>query len=195
MDTTHAAKAALRARLIAKRKELSKDDVAGRSTRIRNHLTLLPNWANAHEVLLYTPIKNEVDTTPLLDELWGRSVRVLLPRCRPDEPGIMDVACVSCAEELEPGMYGIPEPALDTCPRICTCSPDIILVPGVGFDRHGHRLGFGAGFYDRFLAGGCADKALLIGLAYSFQIVDRLPAESWDIPMHAIITEDGIRWI
>ncbi|NJB69361.1 5-formyltetrahydrofolate cyclo-ligase [Desulfobaculum xiamenense] len=195
MHGTQIPKARLRADLLARRKALLPAEVASHSGRILAHLRTLPVWNDAREILMYLPVKNEVDTTPLLDELWGRSVRLLLPRCRPDQPGVMDVACATCAEEIAPGMHGIREPQPEQCPSLATCHPDLILVPGVGFDRRGFRLGFGAGFYDRFLAGECSTGATVIGLAYGFQLVDELPADPWDIPMHAIITEDGILWI
>lgn len=194
MDNIPPDKAAIRASLLRQRADLPKAAVSGKSARILAFLRALPQWRSATEILLYLPIKNEVDTTPLLDELWSRGVRTLLPRCRPDEPGVMDVACVTCTDELTPGKYGIPEPAPEVCPGLFACAPDVVLIPGVGFDRQGHRLGFGAGFYDRYLAGDCAKNSLRFGLGYSFQVVDSLPADSWDIPMHAIITEDGILW-
>lgn len=194
MHPTDTHKSKLRKKLLATRAELEPAERAHKSLRILSALRSTPQWASAREVLLYMPIKNEVDVRPVLDELWGRGVRLLLPRCRPKEPGQMDIACVTASQELVPGMYGIQEPCPARCPTLEKCAPDVILVPGVGFDLTGARLGFGAGFYDRFLAGNCASNAIRFGLAYEFQLVERFEADPWDVPMHAIITEDRIIW-
>ncbi|BBD07311.1 5-formyltetrahydrofolate cyclo-ligase [Desulfovibrio ferrophilus] len=165
------------------------------STAILERLRETPAWTTAREILTYMPIRGEVDVSPLLDELWLHGIRVLLPRCRPQEPGLMDIACATCMEDLRPGLYGIPEPAPENCAALLDVNPDLILIPGVGFDRQGFRLGFGAGFYDRFLSAKQAPNAVLIGLAYGFQVQQNLPHDTWDVPVHAIITENETIWI
>jgi 5-formyltetrahydrofolate cyclo-ligase len=187
-------KAALRSELLARRRQLPKDEAALRSARIRVRLRALPAWGLAREVLLYMPVRGEVDVAPLLTELWERKVRVLLPRCRPDAPGELDLACCTCPEELAPGAYGIPEPAPDTCPALASCGPDLVLVPAVGLDRSGVRLGHGAGYYDRLLARPDMAGALLAAPAYGFQVLNRLPADPWDRPVDVILTEDETLW-
>jgi len=184
----------LRRELIARRAALPEGERRALSAAVLDRLRATEGWAKAATVLTYMPVKGEVDATPLLEELWARGARVLLPRCRPDEPGVMDVACASCMTDLTPGMYGIPEPNPAICAAVLNASPDLILVPGVGFDREGYRLGFGAGFYDRFLSGGEAPRAALYGLAYGFQVVDALPRDPWDVPVHAVITENETLW-
>ncbi len=89
------------------------------------------------------------------------------------------------------GPYGIPEP-----PRPPGCPPrtggfDLVLVPGVAFDRLGHRLGQGLGYYDRFL-GRLPGSVLCVGLAYSDQVVPEVPVEDWDVTLHALVTEEGV---
>lgn len=194
MTQPNESKQHLRRELIARRAALPEAEQHSLSTAILARLRSVPAWAEAREVLTYMPIRGEVNTAPLLEELWERGSRVLLPRCRPDEPGLMDVACATCLEDLSLGMYGILEPAEDRCTALIDATPDLILMPGVGFDRTGYRLGFGAGFYDRFLSGSAAPQATLIGLAYSFQVLNALPWEPWDVPVHAVITENEILW-
>lgn len=194
MTQTDDPKQALRRRLIAQRAALPDAERRTLSSAVLARLRETPAWAEAREVLTYMPVRGEVDVSPLLDELWRRGSQVLLPRCRPEDAGIMDVACATCLEDLRPGMYGIPEPAPDVCAPIQDARPDLILVPGVGFDLKGYRLGFGAGFYDRFLSGAQAPKAALYGLCYEFQIVEALPRDPWDIPVHAVITEKRTLW-
>lgn len=183
-------KAALRSALRARRLELPGDRAARAGARILARLRELPAWRNAVEALLYMPVRGEVDVTPLLDELWDRGARVLLPRCRPGRRGELDLACCTGMEELAPGAFGIPEPHPDACPALDDCVPDLVLVPAVALDRQGMRLGYGAGYYDRLLARPSLESALAVAPAYAFQVVDRLPADPWDRPVDVIVTED-----
>jgi 5-formyltetrahydrofolate cyclo-ligase len=187
-ENVAADKAALRQRLGALRRALTPEDIQASSAAVLARLRELPEWAAAREVLFYWPLAGEVDVRPLLAELTGRGVRALLPRCRPGEPGCMDVARVACEGDLLPLSHGIMEPDPATCPAEDSPCPDLILTPGLAFDRQGRRLGFGGGYYDRFLARpGCA-PCLSIGLAHDFQLVDELPAESWDRRMDLVVT-------
>lgn len=188
------AKDGLRARLLARRKALAPRAAAESGARVVERIRALPAFSSAAEVLTYMPVQGEVDVTPLLAELWARGARVLLPRCRPGEPGAMDVACVTCMEDMRPGMYGIAEPAPGTCAALADAAPDLVLVPAVAYDRRGYRLGFGAGFYDRFFSRGGARGALLAGPCYDFQLQDALPRDSWDIPVNVVITENETLW-
>lgn len=168
------------------------------SEQILQQVRGLKRWASARCVLLYAPIRNEVDTQPLMDELFSRGVRVLLPRCRPDAPGEMDLACPNCPEELVRGAYGIPEPDPVACPPLPELNretaPDVALVPGVGFDRLGYRLGYGQGYYDRLLASEAMAACLSLGLGYHFQLVDQLPRDPWDVPLRGVATDKEFVW-
>ncbi|MFW6323666.1 MAG: 5-formyltetrahydrofolate cyclo-ligase, partial [Desulfovibrionales bacterium] len=174
--------------------KLAPSEIPCRSRRIHAHLRTLPAWRSATEVLLYAPVRNEVDTWPIFDELRSRGIRTLLPRCRECEPGKMEWAEASCREDLAAGAFNIPEPHQDRCPSTRTFSPDLILIPGVAFDRSGFRLGYGGGYYDRFLSGLADQSSLLAGLAFQFQVVAALPRQKWDIPLHVLITEQEIIW-
>lgn len=187
-------KSSLRRELLVRRRSLSPEQVARRSTSVRKLLEELDSWRQAGEVMLYLPVNNEVDTWPLARKLWQKKVRVLLPRCRPGCPGVMDLACVAGEAEVLPGSYDVPEPDPSRCDILEAVSPDCIVVPGVGFDRQGYRMGYGEGYYDRFLARAEVAGSLVIGLAYSFQVVDTLPRDLWDQPVDVLITETGILW-
>jgi len=180
----------LREAFSAKRRALSPDAAASAGRAVRDRLRGLPEWRAARNVLLYMPVQNEIDVRPLLDDLFARGVRALLPRCRPGEPGIMDLACPLCPEHLVPGAYGILEPDPAACPSEPGAVADLIVVPGLAFDRRGYRLGFGGGYYDRLLSRQAAQAALTIGAAYAFQVVDALPVEPWDQRVRAICTEN-----
>jgi len=180
----------LRNTFSAKRRALSPGDAAAASRAVCDRLRGLPAWSAAREVLLYMPIQGEIDVRPLLHDLFARAVRALLPRCRPGEPGIMDLACPSCPEHLIPGAYGILEPDPAACPSEPGMNADLIVVPGLAFDRRGYRLGFGGGYYDRLLSSRALQSALTIGAAHAFQVVASLPAEPWDVRLRAICTEN-----
>ncbi len=199
-DGNPMSKEGLRKEILARRSALSEAETREMSDRVLARVRALPAWAGAREVLTYMPVRGEVDVAGLLPELWARGTRVLLPRCRPGERGVMDLACATCLEDLAPGAYGIPEPDPASCPLVPDAAPDLVLVPGVAFDRRGFRLGFGAGFYDRFLAAGRAPSGggrppLLVGPCYGFQLCEALPVDPWDVPVHVVVTEDSTLWI
>ncbi|WP_243358925.1 5-formyltetrahydrofolate cyclo-ligase [Fundidesulfovibrio terrae] len=185
-------KAALRRAVLARRAGLSPDEVRRASLAASILVDGLDRWRSAREVMVYFAFKGEVETSALLEGLWRRGVRVLAPRCRPGEAGVLDVACVTCFEELAPGAYGILEPHPESCPALSGFAPDVALIPAVAFDRRGGRLGFGQGYYDRLLAGPGFEKTFLIGLAHPFQVVERLPLEPWDRPVHAVVTSEEV---
>ncbi|WP_243544561.1 5-formyltetrahydrofolate cyclo-ligase [Pseudodesulfovibrio tunisiensis] len=179
----------LRKSLLDRRQGLTHETVREASLRVVERIRSLDAWRNAREVLLYWPVRNEPDIRPLMADLWQREVRVLLPRCIPDRPGEMDLACVNRECDLTPGMYSIMEPDAEACPAVQSCCPDMVLVPGVGFDRHGFRLGFGGGYYDRLLASEDFCATVSVGIAHDFQLVDELPTEEWDQPVTLVCTD------
>jgi len=185
-------KKTLRTDLLGKRQALTPEQVREASQRIMERIRALPEWKNASEALIYWPIRNEVDLRPLVTELWQRGACVLLPRCRPAKNGEMDLACAACESDLTPGPFSIMEPDSGKCPPVRKCTPTLALVPGVGFDRSGNRLGFGGGYYDRMLSTEQMRKTLRIGIGYGFQLMDAIPAESWDKPMNLICTDDEL---
>jgi 5-formyltetrahydrofolate cyclo-ligase len=182
-------KAALRRDMLRRRQALTPRFVATASRAAAEAVARLPPWRSAREALVYLPIRNEMDAALLAEDLLERGVRLLLPRCRPDQPGQLDLGCVSCLADVTPGRFGILEPRQELCQPPEAFAPDVIVVPGVAFDPLGARLGFGGGYYDRLLALPMAAGAYVIGLGYAFQIVPRLPVDPWDRPMDAVVTE------
>lgn len=185
-------KADIRRELVYRRRALSPEQVRDLSRGIIDRLLTLAVWSAARRVLLYLPINNEVDTGPLLRMIWERGKTAMLPCCRPNEPGVMDFFEVRHEGQLKPGYCSIPEPDRSCCTLVQPCIPDLAVIPGVGFDRSGYRLGYGGGYYDRFLADRVSGQTLVAGLGYDLQIVDALPRDPWDMPMDLIITEKEI---
>ncbi|MGL1863399.1 MAG: 5-formyltetrahydrofolate cyclo-ligase [Pseudodesulfovibrio sp.] len=182
----------LRKELIARRSALSADEVLAGSQYALELIRSLYEWKNAREVLIYWPIKGELDVRPLITELWQRGATVLMPRCRPDSYGEMDIACATCEDDLAPGPFSIMEPDTERCPPVDSCCPDLAIIPGVCFDRRGYRLGFGGGYYDRLLATDDMQQTLTIGLGYTFQLVDELPNQPWDMGVNIVCTEEEL---
>ena len=164
------------------------------SARIRDRLLSLDRFREAKSVMLYLPARGEVDTWPLLDHFWEQRAEILLPRCRENAPGIMEACAVASREDLGPGCFGLIEPQAGRARKVQTPEPEVILVPALAFDRQGFRLGFGGGYYDRFLPA-LSCSPLLIGPAYAFQIVDSIPVEPWDRPVEMIATPDFLAHI
>lgn len=141
-----------------------------------------PECKKATVICIYVSLPEEVDTKTLLRALFQQNKTVVVPRVSGDD---LILHRMHTMNDLVPGKFGISEPKV-SCPVIDTTSVDLFIVPGIAFDRSGYRLGWGKGYYDRLLAGVSAPK---IGLAYSFQIVSRLPHHGYDIPMNIVITE------
>lgn len=189
---TESDKKKLREKLIAQRAALTPQAVLNGSQGVIELIRTLAEWKNVSEALVYWPIRGEVDLRPLVTELWQRDCRVLMPRCRPDAYGEMDIACAACEDDLTPGAFSIMEPDAEKCPPVGSCRPDIALVPAVCFDRRGFRLGYGGGYYDRLLATDDMADTLTIGLGYTFQLVDTLPTQPWDMPVNIVCTDEEL---
>lgn len=195
----------LRALMLEKRRSMPAETLARLSRRAQLNLLSQPVWRDASGVALYQAFRNEVDTAMLLNSALEAAKDVFLPRVRRGEAGAMDFVRCRGAHELACGAYNIMEPAPELPACVFTASdaepchedrtfaaPDLFIIPGVAFDRKGRRLGFGGGYYDRFLSSPLLRaRSLFVGLAYSFQVVDSLPAESWDEPMNALCTDAG----
>jgi len=173
----------LRRRILETRDALGVDEITRRSARLRKNLETLPEYQAAQTVHLFAPFGTEVDTRPVLESLWRRDARTVLPRVAPE--GQLEHCVVQSWTELLAGFRDIPEPA-PSCGEWLPEQVDLILVPGVAFDRTGGRLGYGGGYYDRFLD---ACPAPRVALAFHLQLVDEVPREPHDRLVHRIVTD------
>ena len=144
-------------------------------------LFALPCWAAADTVLAFAAMPDEPDTAAILRQALADGKRLLLPRVRSRTE--MDWVEIPSLSLLQPGAYGIPEP-VDDGPEADDPAA-LVLMPGLAFDPQGHRLGYGGGFYDRFLA---AEPHPTIALCYAFQLLPRLETEAHDIPVDAVLS-------
>ena len=134
--------------------------------------------------MVYVSVAGEVSTRKLIDMFLNKD-SVWIPRCHGDE---LEAVSIRSLDDLCFGMFGIPEPSRFLLPLPEPSSLDVVVVPGVAFDKSAHRLGRGKGFYDRFLCR-LGNAPLRIGLAYDAQVLDTLPMSEHDQPVDVVITE------
>ena len=154
-----------------------------------------PRFRRARHIALYLPNDGEIDPRPLLRAAQRRGKATYLPVLNHWPRSKMVFQRVRAHEKMIPNRFRIPEPKRSRAQQRKIWALDLILLPLVGFDRHGGRLGMGGGFYDRSL--GYRDmrknwhKPTLLGLAHECQQVDRLTMASWDVPLEATVTDKG----
>lgn len=169
-------------------------DRESKSRLLFSHLFGLPQYAEADSVLLYAHIRNEVQTTFAIQQVWADGKQLVLPRCEGDE---LVLYLVRSETELSPGAFGIPEPCevvRNSPGRIMSVSAiDLLCIPGVAFDFKGNRLGRGKGYYDRLLTQASPQSAIF-GIAFDCQLLPTIPSEPHDRPMHGVVTESGAKF-
>lgn len=143
-----------------------------------------PWFAAAETVMAYMAMPSEPDLEPVIREILARGKRLALPRCEAE--GRLTARLVRHRSELIPGAFGILEPGGDL-PVLDPAEIDLILTPGMAFDRTGNRLGRGKGYYDRFLAG---FPGKTMGICW--RTLEHIPAEDWDRPVDAVATENTV---
>ena len=174
-------KSNLRKILLERRDASSFDFIKISSQKIHNRLKQIDIFRNAKKVACYFPIGSEVRTQDIMQELLVDGKDVCLPKVVGDN---LNFKKIHGLKDLEKGSYGIMEPK-ENCPIIENI--DVVLVPTVGITNKGIRLGYGYGFYDRFLS---SSNAKTISLTYSKQIVKSIPSSEKDIKIDWIVTED-----
>lgn len=160
------------------------------SEQIFNTFVSLPLFQEKHIFFIYCHYRSEVRTIPLLARCLMMGKTVSVPLSQPQQAQMEAVVITDSIRDLSPGYLGIPEPLVRDR-MLLPASIEVAIIPGVVFDRYGHRLGYGMGFYDRFLAL-AAPQAIRIGLAFSCQLVDRIPAQPHDVPMDMVLTEQEV---
>lgn len=182
----------LRADYLARRRSLDPAQKAKMDEKIVAAFTSLISYRYADVLLLYYPRSDEVDIRPIITMALAAGKKVALPRCK--NGGQMDFLFVESENDLAPGTFGLTEPKED-CPLFDPVQGSkgvLMAVPGLSFDRKGYRLGYGKGYYDRYLE----DREITTaGLVYSDFVADRLPRGRFDLPVHFIVTEKGVTLI
>jgi 5-formyltetrahydrofolate cyclo-ligase len=184
-------KTELRKRLRGLRAAMPAEACVARSARIVERLASLPVLANARAVALFWPIvaRHEVDLRPLDASLRARGASVAYPAIDP-ETGAMTFRFVSDVSALEERGYGFCEPAA-SAPEAQRGELDVLVVPAIAVDPTGHRIGYGAGYYDRTIPS-FSPPARTVGVAYDFQLVAEVPFTEYDVPLSFVVTDDRL---
>ena len=181
-------KAQLRESCLARRAALTTAKRRQMSAAIAKHVCAMPAFQDSQTVMLYMALPQEAQTAAILAESRYQGKRVTVPVVKPC--GLVAAELPTGQLQFQPGPFDIPEPAVSTAiipPEDINC----VMVPGIAFDRRGVRLGFGKGYYDRFL---CQLPATthVCGLAFSVQIVQHVPDLPHDVRMQSLVTDQGV---
>lgn len=185
-------KSELRKKIIKTRNALSWHDVQLKSREIFDKLCSLNQYENARTVMTYLDYRNEVSTRDFINKCIADKKRVALPKVIPGlDRELRAYQIQSLTEDTHSGYKGILEPKESAVKLVEPSEIDLAIIPGVVFDCERQRLGYGAGYYDRFLTG-LRHDCVKIGVAFSLQVLNKIPCEEHDIPMDIIITEKSI---
>lgn len=184
-----AEKAAFRLRLRAELRGVTPEERRAVSVLVCARLREVPPWRQAHRLLFYAALPDELDLWPLVEETIGEGRTVALPRFLVESGSYGAAVIRNSSRDLVRGKMGILEPA-PHCHSVALNQLDLVLVPGVGFDMNGRRLGRGKGYYDRLLSSVCGVRC---GVAMDRQILPAIPAEPHDVTLDCILTPS--RWL
>ncbi len=181
----------IRAEYSAKRAAMDKAEKARRDEAITKAALSLVSFRYAEYVLLYAATENEIDVSAIAKEALARGKKIAYPRCD-KETHTMQYHIISSLDELTPQAYGILEPPADA--PVYDPERDlgsaICFVPGLVYDKEGYRLGYGKGFYDRYLS---AFSGSAVGVVYSDYILPTVPRGRFDVSVTILLTEKGVR--
>lgn len=177
----------IRREVLALRNALPPAELEGMSKSICRRFARLPVLKDCKSVMIFLSFGSEVNTDYIIERLWRQGKKVFVPLCKP-ETREMEIFPIASFADVEPGYFGIREPKKNIQPPVSKDAIDMVLVPAVAFDRKGFRVGYGGGYYDRFLAGMKAPK---LGLAFSCQIIPAVPVGEYDQAVESVITETG----
>ncbi len=181
----------MRKEYISLRNNISSDNLHSKSQMIVEMLNELDLVKRAELIMCYVSFGSEVFTHEIINTWLSQGKQVCVPRVLKTKGKSMEAVKISSLEELVPGTYGVLEPTSGQKNIVSPDSIDVVIVPGCAFDINRNRMGYGAGYYDRFLEL-ISDNCLKVGVAFDFQIMDEIPCEEHDIPMDVIITEQRI---
>jgi len=182
-------KGEIRRRILKLRNAMPREEIAAASLEIVKKLTEMEEIRRASTLMVFLSFGSEVHTDDLISWGWDAGKRIVVPLCCPETRELMPCR-IDGLDELETGHYGIREPKASHLQPVLQREIDAVLVPAVAFDRRGCRVGYGGGYYDRFLPG--CPQAAKIGAAFARQIIAAIPADPYDVTVDRIVTEKGV---
>ncbi|MBI2558431.1 5-formyltetrahydrofolate cyclo-ligase [Candidatus Woesearchaeota archaeon] len=177
-------KSQLKQSITEKRNSLSKEELISNTNKIKNALFNLAQYKKSKTVMFYVSFNSEVGTHDMIKEALKNKM-VAVPKVENHE---IEPSIIIDFDSLIPSKFGILEPI--ELMKVAYKNIDLVLVPGIAFDKECHRIGYGFGYYDKFLKK--VPKAVKIGLAFDFQVVDKVPREEHDVPVDLIVTEKRV---
>ena len=157
-----------------------------RSKKINEKLLFSDEFKNSEVIMTYVSLKTEVDTYGFIKEALKKGKKIVVPYLEPDSRDLY-ITELTTFKDLEKGFLGIYQPKL--IKNVPFDQINLVIVPGIAYDKKNTRLGRGKAYYDRFLSKLDLSKIKIIGLGFSFQVLDFIPLDCHDIPMHKIITD------
>ena len=173
-------KAALRRCIREQKRAMTEEEIVLRSARLGELFAASAAYRNAKTVYGYLPYNQEVRTVPMLEQALRDGKRVAVPKVYGDT---MRFIYLDDMSQVETGYAGIPEPIADG--PVADDPTALVLMPGLAFDKAGHRIGYGGGFYDKFLA--AEPEHPTLALCYAFQMLEHLDTEEFDIPVDEVL--------
>ena len=174
----------MRAIIRAKKRAMTESQIVSASARLGRQFRESALYKNARTIYGYLPYNQEVRTVPMLEQAIRDGKAVAVPKCYGEEMRFIYIR--DFEKEVAPGYANIPEPIADG--PVADDTTALVLMPGLAFDPQGHRIGYGGGFYDRFLSSEPNHPTL--ALCYGFQMVDHLETEEFDIPVDMVLWAD-----
>ncbi|MGE5985888.1 5-formyltetrahydrofolate cyclo-ligase [Klebsiella michiganensis] len=178
----------IRQQIRQRRRALTTEQQTQFALQAADRMMAYPPVLLAQTVAVFLSFDGELDTRPLIDQLWRAGKRVYLPVLHPFSPGNLLFLHYHPSSDLVMNRLNIREPKLDVRDVLPLSQLDVLVTPLVAFDAAGQRLGMGGGFYDRTLQNWRQHRLQPVGYAHDCQQVDALPTEQWDIPLPAVIT-------
>lgn len=180
----------IRETILQEKIKFSKAIVKEKSLAIFDTLKETNFYKNANNIMVYITLENEneVPTEPIIDDLLNKGKRIFIPLTVHKTKELIVSELKNVEKDLKVGNFGVMEPKKETTRPVDPSILDIVIVPGVVFDKKGYRIGHGAGYYDRFLPG-LSKKTTTVSLAFDMQLIDKVPTERHDIAVEYIITE------
>ena len=184
-------KDSLRKNMLKEREDMKVENVSESSNKIIETIMKLPEFMYSNNIMLYLSFNNEVNTYPLVKWCLNNDKKVIVPYCVNSSRQIIPFEINNLTSDLTKSTFGIMEPKHEILRKANIEDIDLIIVPGVVFDEHCNRIGFGAGYYDRFLPKRVKNTST-IGIAYDYQVINKIPTGVYDVPLDFVITEKRI---
>ena len=182
-NSANSAKSNLRKLIIEKRKTLSGEMIAASDKKIFQNLLKIPQYEKAETIFCFVSTPDEIDTREIIKNALSNNKRVCVPKC--EKLGVMHAHEIKSFDDLQPGKYGIHEPK-ENCPYTAPSEIDFAIIPCVTCNKQGHRLGYGGGFYDRYIQDQTFTKA---ALCREVLLHENIPIEPHDMMVDIVVTD------